>query len=1399
MNHVFYVIPLLLVISIPTAFAQTETITGLMTLPEERIESFTFEKFQDGFTWELDEDGFLYKQWDADRLGSNPQPKPEYPIVTETFTIEQISERTFSYTTHAPYINDKHEWKPYILGEDDAVVQVQVNGGKFVFDKNTGAVTIFDDEGIIIKSDSYVVRTAILNSDEWNNLEVNNSEVETIVSDNDDAVVVSFVRENNEGQFITEYIISNGKVKTTAYFTNYIYDNHKFAFTQTVSLPDSIISLNDMEDIDLNDYIGQSFAREVLEENQDLILKIKDMYYNSGIGFENLWQVNIHENNTISLDYANVEQTQTAINETIELDPVYSFVADNYDRFNIYDSSYGVSGSTCTTPWVKNTGNISTNYLVLPSTSTTNNNCFLPAIDFDISPIPSTATVTDVSMVFDITGSTNPINCNYIGIDTTTANSASDIYTDITSTGVTMLSNDSTCTSGISNNNIVNFGSTGASELQSDLASGNFVVGIEPISSTRTSVTVEQQFKNQALLVTYTLPPSTPTNLSATYNSPNVDLSWTGSDSGSDYVVSSAAKTYTTPVTLPATWSLWQGGASPTTPTMGVPGVIGGAFDFNGSTDMVGNNFVTSDFAGNSQGSISIWIKPEASGSSVGNPFGGTGFQTYWITNTPLWSAYPSNSFNMGSLYSNANAFTMNAWNHVVVTIDSTTSNNTTVVYVNGSPVQMYTYPSGTGGGSASSSNSKTASNLLANTILGGQYHPSPQLKYPFDGKIDELSSWDKVLSQSEVTTLYNSGNGNTPDSINSNDNLITYFPLDETSSPLPNMAVTTDPTSITYSIFKDGSNTGGTSTTTTWSAPLSFLSASIGNTYDFHITAATNNGVSSNSNIATLDLTLPNAPTGLTASFNSPNVDLSWIAPSQSGGASISGYLIEHSTDDVNYTTLTTTSNTNTTYSHTSPTLGSLNYYKISGVSSLGTGDVSNTANTMAGIVPDPPTGLTSSIQDVDTNPLNVVLNFSSPSNVGSGTLTGFEVYRNNSLITTTGLVTSYTDTVTAGSHSYYLKSVSTHGTSGNSNTTNITTPTIPGTINDLSGSVISDTQINLSYSAPSDGGSNIDMYKIFKDGTQIDTTTNLNYSATGLTANTSYTFLVVANNSVGDSANSNSVNLTTYQSVSGSISVTTVTQGATTEFSFSPNNISGTPTPTFNLFTLMEGTNVIASGITSPYYLAHTDDVSKTYSLTSSDLSHWNSPTITGTITAQSDYAPNWNTQNISYNYTRNGGVMDLTVNKDNSQNTWNAVCSYKTTTEVIDGDPGIQSTHNGVWFISESQNINDADTVYVSCVDGSDTLFTFTSFGPNRLAGGIAQLDNVFGEWTGTPVALIFVLLVAGLFTGRSAPTGILLVLALIGVLGFIGMLTIDEAVWGFLLLAGVLGIFIGKRFL
>jgi hypothetical protein len=520
---------------------------------------------------------------------------------------------------------------------------------------------------------------------------------------------------------------------------------------------------------------------------------------------------------------------------------------------------------------------------------------------------------------------------------------------------------------------------------------------------------------------------------------------------------------------------------------------------------------------------------------------------------------------------------------------------------------------------------------------------------------------------------------------------------------------------------------------------------------------------------------------------------DLSWSAPSSDGA--LTNYKIYR--DGTLHDTISASA---TTYSDsTSVVVGSTYAYTVSGVSAVGEGAQSVSINVVAGVSPDPPTGLTSTIQDPNNSPLDVFLQFSSPTNIGSGTLTGFEVWKNGSLLTTLGLVNSYTDTVTVGSHSFYVKSISTHGTSIAGNTASITTPTIPGTITDLSGSVISDTKINLSFSIPNNGGSNIIDYDILKDGVTIATVTTNSYSSTGLTPNTQYTFEVFSRNNVGYSLISNQAIETTYISVSGSVTITTDTQGATTELTFAPSGITGTPTPNFNLFTLKEGVNVIASGITSPYYLAHDNFNSNTYTVTSTDNTHWNNPTITGSSTVQSDYSPSWNTANVSYNYTRTSGVMDLMVNKDNSQNTWDASCNYRTTSEVMDDQPGITSNHTGVWYVSESQTLADIDTVYVSCVDGEDALFSFTSFGPNRLGGGIAQLDDFFGGMTGTPVALIFVLLVAGLFTGRTAPTGILVMLALIGVLGFIGLLTLDEAVWGFLLLAGVLGIFLGKRFL
>ena len=94
------------------------------------------------------------------------------------------------------------------------------------------------------------------------------------------------------------------------------------------------------------------------------------------------------------------------------------------------------------------------------------------------------------------------------------------------------------------------------------------------------------------------------------------------------------------------------------------------------------------------------------------------------------------------------------------------------------------------------------------------------------------------------------------------------------------------------------------------------------------------------------------------------------------------------------------------------------------------------------------------------------------------------------------------------------------------------VVVPGAPGTLSLAAGDPASSV-INLSWSAPSDtGGGTISGYRIKKDGSVLvaDTSsTGTTYSATGLTANTSYNFNVAAINSRGTGADGNTPSLTT------------------------------------------------------------------------------------------------------------------------------------------------------------------------------------------------------------------------------------------------------------------------------
>ena len=158
------------------------------------------------------------------------------------------------------------------------------------------------------------------------------------------------------------------------------------------------------------------------------------------------------------------------------------------------------------------------------------------------------------------------------------------------------------------------------------------------------------------------------------------------------------------------------------------------------------------------------------------------------------------------------------------------------------------------------------------------------------------------------------------------------------------------------------------------------------------------------------------------------------------------------------------------------------------------------------------------------------------STDNVG---VTGYNIYKDSTLVgSTNGITLTYalTGLTPNTTYTYTVRAVDAAGNeSANSNAVSFKTsapqpdtepPTAPS---QLTASNISATSVKLSWTASTDNVA-VAGYRVYNGSTLVATTNGVTYTVTGLTANTAYTFTVIAYDAAGNvSPSSNAVSVTT------------------------------------------------------------------------------------------------------------------------------------------------------------------------------------------------------------------------------------------------------------------------------
>ena len=310
---------------------------------------------------------------------------------------------------------------------------------------------------------------------------------------------------------------------------------------------------------------------------------------------------------------------------------------------------------------------------------------------------------------------------------------------------------------------------------------------------------------------------------------------------------------------------------------------------------------------------------------------------------------------------------------------------------------------------------------------------------------------------------------------------------------------------------------------------------------------------------IQAVPVTVPEAPTGLTATRGNTQVVLSWTAPASDGGSQVTGYELYVGTTADLSGNAPVARVTGTTVTVTNLINGTRYYFWVTAVNRVGEGRPSNEVSAVPLTVPEAPTGLTATPGDS-----RVTLSWAAPTS-GGAAIDGYFIFEgtrpggenrnpvNGSLVTTT----SYTVTGLTNGTTYYFRVIAVNAagqgplsveapatllrimptspppstpTSGTT-TSSVTPRTSPGTtaqkVSAPTGLTATpgDARVHLSWTAPASSGAPVISYKVYlaslpgvQESAAIGTSKSPDATVGGLTNGTVYYFMVAAVNAAGN-----------------------------------------------------------------------------------------------------------------------------------------------------------------------------------------------------------------------------------------------------------------------------------------